>query len=497
MPFAFFYIFTAWVLLETYGHYDGPFAIILAGGFGLTLLAALLSGARNLVRGFTRIDADKNKTTFWKLTFASAVLYFCAAMWMSPGVVYPASAQLLSLLKGLLGMIFGAAAICVALAWFSGRAFRSWMRVVFWAAVTLLLAARLLTLFVSPNPYIDVFILTTHASDTLLSGLNPYTQTYVDLYRGGYDYAPGLNYWPAYYFWSAPFRLLGDIRAGSIAADVITTVLLLQIMAKTGVDESLRCLVVLSWLSFPVSLFVLEQAWIEPVIVMLVTGLLWCGLTKRWVAAGILLGILSGMKQHMLLLSVLTLYCLYQHRTRREFYKVLGWASATFTVTVAPFLLASGQAFIQQTIVTYLQREMRLDSLSPTAYLANAHGLVANNQFLITIYATALLVSLMLILRAKPAAWYHWPAALFVSYGVLFLAGKQAFCNYYYLLAFIALVASFISLPPSASEAPTGADASPEESPAPSPPAHARRAQSGCKAQRRLSPAQWTHWLHS
>ncbi len=391
MPFAFFYIFTAWILLETYGHYDGPFAIILAGGFGLTLLAALLSGARDLVRGFTRIGADKNK----------------------------------------------------------------------------------------------------------LSGLNPYTQTYADLYNGGYDYAPGLNYWPGYYFWSAPFRLLGDIRLGSVVADAVTAVLLLKLTAKFGADESLQYLMVLSWLSFPVSLFVLEQAWIEPVIVMLMTGLLWCGLTKRWVAAGILLGILSGMKQHMLLLSALTLCYFYRHCARREFYKVLGWASATFTVTVALFLLVSGQAFIQQTIVTYFQRETRLDSLSLTAYLANEHGLIANNYLLITIYLIALLVSLALILRANPVTWSHWPAALFVSYGVLFLAGKQAFCNYYYLLAFIALLASFISSPASALEAPTGADASLEEFPAPSPPAHARRAQSGCRAQRRLSLAQWTDWLHS
>ncbi len=428
----FFYFFIAWVLRETYGHYDGSFVLLLTAGYSLTLLGMALP---------KQIFACLNKTLLWKSLFSAAVLYFCAAIWIKPGIVYPASAELLSLLKQLLGVSFGVAAVYVLLAMFSGQALRPWMRIVFWAAAILMIAVRVRTLLVSPNPYIDVFGLTTRASDYLLSGLNPYTQPYADLYGGGYGYAPGLNYWPAYYFWSAPFRLLGDIRLGNIVADAVTSILLLKLMAKFRLDESLRRLVVLSWLSFPVSLFVLEQAWIEPVMVMLTAGLIWCGWTKRWVVAGILLGALSGMKQHMLLLSVLTLLHFYRHCARREFYKVLGWSGVTFAVIVAPFLLASPQAFIQQTIVTYLQREIRVDSLSLIAYLANEHNLFIANWPLITVYLVAFFISALVIFKANPATWHHWSIALFISYGVLSLFGKQAFCNYYYLLAFMALVA--------------------------------------------------------
>lgn len=433
----FFYFFIAWVLRETYGHYDSSFVLLLTTGYSLTLLGMTLP---------KQIFACLNKTLFSKILFSVAVLYFCAALWMSPGIVYSTSPTLLSRLTELLAVLFGVAAVLVAAA--SVKRFGDLLytlRITFWLAAALLLATRVLTLLISPNPYIDGFTLTTRASDYLLSGLNPYTQTYADLYNGGYDYTPGLNYWPAYYLWSAPFRWLGDIRLGNIFADAVTLILLLKLMAEFGVDESLSYLVALSWLSFPVSLFVLEQAWIEPVIIMLMTGLIWCGWTKRWVVAGILLGALSGMKQHMLLLSVLTLFYFYRHCARREFYKVLGWTGVTFTMIVAPFLLASPQAFIRQTIVTYLQREIRVDSLSLTAYLANEHNLFIANWPLITVYLVAFLISAVVMFKANPATWHHWSIALFISYGVLFLIGKQAFCNYYYLLAFIALLAQVAS----------------------------------------------------
>jgi len=55
-------------------------------------------------------------------------------------------------------------------------------------------------LWLSPNPLIDVFRSNSLAAGFFLRGLNPYSQSYPDIYGGQFDYRPGFLYWPGALF---------------------------------------------------------------------------------------------------------------------------------------------------------------------------------------------------------------------------------------------------------------------------------------------------------
>jgi hypothetical protein len=432
MPSFLFYAFIAWVLQETSGHYDAFWAAALAAGVGVFLVVV---GAPKA--WLPRLEAPAAVRLFPGLLAA----WFSFQLWRAPGVVYPASAERLRLLSCVLAASFAAVTLCVIATLLAGRADSRRERAAFWLAVGLLFAARAAVLYASPSPYIDVFSLTNQASDYLLSGLNPYSQPYTDLYQGASGYPPGPHYWPGYYAWSVPFRALGDIRIGSIAADVVTMIFLHAIVLRLGGEAATARPLALAWLAFPVSLFVLEQAWIDPAIVALTAVLAWCLLERKWRLAGCLLGFGAAMKQYMPLLPFVTLLFVFRHHGRRAFVAALAPAAAVFGLVTIPFLVLDPQAFLQQTLWTYLQRDLRLDALTLPAFLANEYGLVLSNAALIAIYGVALLAGAGLTLR-RSATVRTWSGGLAATFGLLFVFGKQAFCNYYYFLAFVVLLAA-------------------------------------------------------
>ena len=127
-----------------------------------------------------------------------------------------------------------------------------------------LLALRVLTLVASPQPQIDVFVTNNLACDYLLAGQNPYAATYPDVYKGTLPHLPGFFYWPALLYCLTPFRWRGDVRDATIAADLITAAMLWASARQLRWQPLPAAFLLLAWLTFPVCLFVLEQAWVDP-----------------------------------------------------------------------------------------------------------------------------------------------------------------------------------------------------------------------------------------
>lgn len=422
-----FYFFLAFILTQTSGHYDAQSVVALTVASGLLVL-----GQR-----FRQINLLIARQL--NLLLVIMILWFGWAMWSGPGVVYIASAQRLGWLKIGLGIQLIGLTLTLALSLINQPQIDRLCRVAFIVAVSLVLANQALTIIVSPKPFIDVFTLTTQASDYLWAGLNPYTQSYPDLYQGLSGYPPGTNYWPVYYYWSALFRLWGDIRVGAVVAQLVTTLLLLDLLKRFEVPPITRRLYVLGWLTFPVTLFVIEQAWIEPVIVMFIVLFVWAVLKEKWWLAGGVLGLMAGLKQHLPVFVLFTL--IFVWRTQRPaFRQTFLWALITFVLVLTPFVVADPQAFFQQTVATYLQRGLRPDSLSIPAYWVNEFGWRLNNLALAVLSLLALGLGFLLLWRARSPGWGTWAHSLVIAYGGLFLFGKQAYCNYYYLLAFYVLI---------------------------------------------------------
>lgn len=426
-----FYAFLGALLQQTGGHYD-PGAVLWLGGAGIGLSVWVAVRGALIKSGSAR---PRFETPLALLAIVVAGFALLDLYW--PGLAYPTSAERLNWLRAGLGLLF-VAALCAAGASILNQP--RWLAIAFGAALLLAMAVRVLTLYVSPQPYIDVFNLTSQAANYVLAGQNPYRQHYVDIYNGLYGYGPGANYPPVYYYWSALFRVLGDIRWGSVAGDALAAAGLWGLGRRLGLPVRYAALFILAWLLFPTALFVVEQAWIEPVCVGFLAAATWALHAGRGRTAGVLLGLLAGIKQHMPLAAGLTLLFLWLRGERRLAARAGLYSLGSFVLGLAPLALADPRAFWQQTVVTYFERGLRLDSLSMPAWLANEAGIILGNGPLALLALASIAAGCLFLLVKHRAGWHVWAGALAVVYSGLFYFGKQAFCNYYYLLSFLFLL---------------------------------------------------------
>jgi hypothetical protein len=306
------------------------------------------------------------------------------------------------------------------------------------AAAALLAFGQVLTLLASPQPVIDVFTITTAALDHLAAGRNPYPQPYFDIYGGRYGYAASPNYWPGLFYALLPFRVLaGDLRFGFVAANALCAWLLARLADASSASRGARN--ALLWLSFPVSFFVLEQAWIDPLLTLALAGIAQGLVRRRWVAAGAFAGLLLGTKQYGLIAVWITLWYAWRAGGPRSALRFGAFAAAAFGACVIPFLLWDRQSFLLYSVRIYLEQPLREDSLSwPTFFLNELHWVPPGGfRSLLGIAGFALLIPLALFTRRPQPTPADWAAALALAYTWTFLEVKNAFCNYYYLIAFL------------------------------------------------------------
>ena len=318
----------------------------------------------------------------------------------------------------------------------------------FWLTALLsaaaLLAAAVFVLPTSPAPYIDVFTLLTQASDFIRRGLNPYPQEYVDIYAQvdvfhGADYPPGLTYPPGILWWVTPAWLLGgDVRLAMILADALAIAGLFLLARRLRVPPTTVALLVLAWMTFPVRLFVLEQSWTDPVIFCYLTFLLLTLLHRRWIMAGFLVGLLCALKQTVLFMVVLTGVATLSAYGWRAAAKMVGVSITVYAIQVLPFALHDWDSFYLFTIKIFATTSLREDALTWVAAASRA-GFRTPEPVMAAISLTTLVVLSLWLARTEFRIW-RLCGAMIMQYGVTFLFGKWAFCNYYYLLAFLCVL---------------------------------------------------------
>ncbi len=310
-----------------------------------------------------------------------------------------------------------------------------------------LVLARILVIVASPHPHIDVFDTPDRAVDFLLSGLNPYVQSYPDIYHGTYDYTPGLPYWPGTLLFAAIGKLsFGDIRAAYIFGDILGAGALFYLAVhRARFSFRTGLLVAAVWLAFPVSLFVAEQAWVDPLVLAF---LLWAAVAldaRRFGLAGALLGAATVCKQPALLAAFMSTVLLLALRPKEG----LRFTAAGLTVGLlvgGPFLLADPAGLWRMTVTVPLGQLMRTDAMTLVALMQREWQLDWPG------WASGVLYVGMMgglgwgWFRAArqdgqftPA--HRWLPGVALLYGVVFLFGKQAFCNYWALAAGLVLAA--------------------------------------------------------
>jgi hypothetical protein len=430
-----FYVLLALVLRMTYGTYHAVWLVALAAGWAGLAIAVCGERWRSQPAGASS-----------HLVLATTLLAFAMALWLEPFVVAPAYECVMHVIRLAHTLLVAVAAALFVGAW--SRQPWSPRTTVFLAALgcTVLVFTRLLTIVAAPSPEIDVLVTNTLACDYFLAGHNPYACWYPDIYDGRYGYAPGFFYWPAYLYFAAPFQaLFGDVRYASVAADVLTAIILALVGRRLNLDLATRALVPLVWLAQPVSLLVIELGWIDPVLILGIAATAWCILCGRYALAGIALGAVVATKQYGVLVACLTVPYLFA--VHREMMKRTAIATvATACVLMAPWLLLDSRAFLERTVNVYLTAPSRSDALSLVTWANDRFGVSLPGTMLVVAYALAVGYATWRMVRIRDAWLVDWAGLLAVTYSTIFLLGKQAFCNYYVFVAFLALLAAMLSM---------------------------------------------------
>ncbi len=372
--------------------------------------------------------------------WALIAILFSAKLWHQPRVLYGQSGIPMTLIEWSLATAFVAIVVAAVPVLFpSIRSGSTYLSKGLPVAILAILAAHVLVPMASPQPKIDVFVTLTMGADHLLAGRNLYAQVYPDIYHGAFDYHPAIAYFPGGIYLMTLFRLVfGDVRYALVFADAVTALGLYGLCRRLGRTSSVSLWVSLVWLCFPISLFVMEEAWLDPFLcmgaVLMALGLL----SRRWILAGVALGFLVSAKQYGVLVIPLTSFWLYRRREGKGIIIFLGVALVVCLALILPLALSSPAAFYESTIRQILSQNFRADSFSLVALFYRWH-LFLPNKLVLGIYASTLGLVLLYLWR-REGTLVHWASSMTILWGVVFLFGKQAFANYYYFLAIFLIV---------------------------------------------------------
>jgi hypothetical protein len=229
-----------------------------------------------------------------------------------------------------------------------------------------------------------------------------------------------------------------DARAVWVICDVLAALLMYFLARRFNPGEKgarLCQLLPLTFLFMPRSLFVIEQSWTEPLVVVSLAGFALAAASWRSPGlTGALLGLWLSSKQYVVLAIPMVL-------------KLRRWRAATWVCAVAvvlalvlPFAIWDFHAMMENIFGFFVKSEGRADALS-------LYGLLLMLRVQLPPAVTGWVVAGLWI---GGIAWFTWKmprnlaGMLFATAGMwifFFLLGKQAFMNYSYLVAFTLLLA--------------------------------------------------------
>jgi hypothetical protein len=278
----------------------------------------------------------------------------------------------------------------------------------------------------SPSPAIDVWTIQQQAASRLLGGKSVYAPGAISaLDSHSFDHVVSSYIYPPLdiVFATAAFALTRETRFAALVAILVGAWLLRAIARRAepapsaAPDLLMACLLV-----HPRGLFVLDQAWGEPLALPFLGGFAIACLERKYRLASIFLGLLCGVKQH-LLLYLPTLVLVPGIGLRGALVALVAVAA-----TYAPFVLWDSSGMWRALVGHHLGNPFRADSLSLTAFLSNAGILLPT--WLGFVAASA---SFAVVLRMPRDLGALLLASTLPFFG-FYLLGRQAFCNYYYLL---------------------------------------------------------------
>lgn len=316
--------------------------------------------------------------------------------------------------------------------------FRWFFRLRFWGFILIAFFLRLLMIWSSPSPSIDVFGIQKIAPRAIIEGNNPYSLIYhfpwqnepLDVY----------SYGPFNIFLNFPaVLLLKDPRYIQIISELGIALLIYFILKKRSLSNEFIEKLPLIFLFNPRALFILEQAWVDPVLVFLVflfagTLFVW----KRELVAFFILGLALATKQYAVFLFPFLL--MGGFLKIRNLFITVGVA----VVTSLPFLIWNAKDFLRDVVLFNLTiQKSRYDSLSLNTSFHNLTGddmpkfFVASLELLVLLY-------LLRIQRKLRGSFVIFNAGVFALF--TYLLYRLAFIHYYYFAGSMILLSIVLTI---------------------------------------------------
>jgi hypothetical protein len=317
------------------------------------------------------------------------------------------------------------------------------------------LALGIWTIRVQPQPWpmIDVYMFQRDSVAALLAGVNPYAITFPNPYTNGVYYGPGmvvdgrLTFGFVYPPLSVFLSVLGQWAGGDVRyAQLGAMTLAAAFMAYTRRGR-LGGLAAALFLFTPRNLFVLEQSWTEPFVVLFLAATVWCAARHPRVAPYVL-GLFLAVKQYAVLALPLALLITRPPMSLAGLRRTVVPAVAVAAVVTLPLALREPTGFLRAVVELQFYQPFRPEALS---YLGLLAGPDLQPPFGTGVaFAVAAAVTGLALWRAArtPAGFALGVSAVFLAFFVL---NKQAFANYYFFVIGALCVAVAATQQPAAS----------------------------------------------
>ncbi|WP_214367310.1 hypothetical protein [Pseudonocardia sp. H11422] len=288
----------------------------------------------------------------------------------------------------------------------------------------------------SPAPPIDVFVFQRDSAEALRGGANPYAITFPNIYGHSTFYGPGLSAGGelTFGFPYPPLSLLlstlGEVIGGDVRyAQLIAMTLAGALMAYVR-PGPVGGLVAALYLFTPRNLFVLEQSWTEPFLVLFLAATVFCAVRCPG-SAPYALGLFLATKQYAVLAVPLALLLVNRPWTVARFASLTGRSLLVVAAVSLPPALLDPGAFLHSVVTLQIHQPFRPDALTYPAWIAGPGGEAPVGAGVAFIAAVGVAGLALWKAPRTPAGFTLGVSAVFL---VFFALNKQAFCNYYFFV---------------------------------------------------------------
>ncbi len=160
------------------------------------------------------------------------------------------------------------------------------------------------TIYHSPFPIVDTFVILKEAPIKLMAGLDPYAVSFTKIYPG-MD-ANYFSYFPLSFILTLPFVLiLNDPRVLTIFVNILGAMLILKILPENL--KRFSVVYITAFLFYPRSFYILEHMYLDSVTVFFFILFAYAKVNKRSSLSTLALSLILNLKQDLIILAPLVL----------------------------------------------------------------------------------------------------------------------------------------------------------------------------------------------